>query len=206
MLKKADFEEFISKVGGAYSVFCVWMYTNNQYATNKKILSTPIKDNLCISIEEYVNNSPIYKNFFSTVIPSLQHTWILSTARLIDSPYFRNNESKPRLSIHYIKNQLEDKELATWLDNKLSEQRIFLKKIKELRDNFLAHNDLRYTERGVKAGIEFFFNTISDYIKLIKNKKPHLNSCNDLLLKEIEALSQGGVKEIFDKIIPQNST
>ncbi|MDO8509984.1 MAG: hypothetical protein Q7S24_02475, partial [bacterium] len=137
------------------------------------------------------------------VIPSLQQTWLISTAKLLDEAYFRGKEDQPNLSLYYIKEKLEDGELSKWLTDKLKEQQIFINNIKDLRNKFLAHNDLNDRTTVIKTGVEIFFTTISDYIKLIKNKKPHLINCDDLLLEKIEMLSQRGVGEIFDRITPK---
>lgn len=130
----------------------------------------------------------------------MQHSWILSAARLVDPPYFQKNKSRPRLSIYYILELLKDDILKQELIDKLNSYNDFISSIKRHRDNFLAHNSIDFPNNKIEAGVENFFQELDNIIKRIKKNYPYLKECNDINLVFTEKLSEEGVKEIFEKI------
>lgn len=204
MLDRETLNKFTRKANQGRNQFCVRMYTNNGFSEYIKEKWEP----------KYYSENPDYfnkTNFWNivlhwTIIPSLQHWFVLSIARLLDPPFFRNNPDKKNLSIYYIKELLEDNILKWEIQNYLNEQREFIDSIKKLRDTFLAHNNIEqeFEEKKIKSGIELFFENLNKIIIKIKEKYPDLKDCNDLNLKNTDELSEKWVKEIFEKIkIPQ---
>ena len=191
MLDYKTLKKFVSKTNHAYQQFCVWMYSNNLFVEyQKKFNDVPMGEDC------------EYKNFWDVIIPSLQHSWILSVARLVDPPYFGRdkNKEKPRLSIYYILELLDDHDLEKTIKDKLESHKNFTDSIKEHRDNFLAHNSVCFENKKIEAGVENFFEALDGIIVEIKDKKSHLKDCNDINLKHTEKLSKDGVEEIFQAL------
>ncbi len=201
MLEKKVFDNFITECQKAWQQFCVWKYANNYFAKRQDEFNKIVKDGFSSSEEDAIKNSCKCKNFWDVVIPSLQHSWILSVARLIDPPYFKNDKDKSRLSIYYIIELLDDNELGQVIKNELNNQKDFLESMKTQRDGFIAHNSIGYNNKNIKAGVENFFNRLDNTINKIKNKKPHLNRCNNINIDFTDKLSEAGVKEIFNDIV-----
>lgn len=200
MLDKKILDDFTKKANKAWQQFCVWMYSYNNFVKYQDEFNQTVKNGLYFSQEEAINNSCKYKNFWDVVIPSLQHSWILSVARLIDPPYFQN---KPRLSIYYILELLDDNDLKQDIETELNRQKEFLESIKNQRNDFIAHNSITRADETIKAGVENFFYKLECIIKRIKDKKPHLKECDNINLDFSEKLTEAGVKEIFGKITPK---
>ena len=199
MLDKEILNNFTKEASKAWQQFCVWKYSSNNFIECQKEFNKSIKDGFCFSEEETIDNSCKYKNFWDVIIYSLQGSWILSIARLIDPPYFLGDKDKPRLSIYYILELLDD-DFKQKLKDELNNFAEFIESIKKCRDNFLAHNSIDYSDNNIKAGVEDFFSTLNCFIKRIKDKYPHLKECNDINLIFTEGLSKAGVKEVFEKI------
>lgn len=193
-------DDFTEKANTAWQQFCIWVYSNNNFVKYQDEFDQIVKEGSYFSNEEVINNSCKYKNFWDVVIPSLQHSWMLSVARLIDPSCFQNDPNKPRLSIYYILELMEDIDLKQDIETELHQQKEFIESIRTQRTNFIAHNSLTYTNKMVKHGVEKFFYTLDCIIKRIKDKKPHLRECNNINLDFTEKLSEAGVKEIFSKI------
>ena len=203
MLEKEIFNKFISEINKMSNQFFVWMYANNNFVKHQSKFNQGVSRDWCFSTDEYVDKSCQYKNFWNVIIPSLQHSWLLSTSRLIDPAYFvgDKNKEKPRLSIYYILELLEDDELEQEIKKGLLQYNDFFKSIKGQRNNFLAHNDLKFDNIKIKAGIEKFLESLDKIIAMIKDKKPHLRDCNCICIERTDKLSNSGVKEIFEKLV-----
>ncbi len=205
MLDRKTLNNFISKVDGAYQQFCVWSYSNNQFAKYQSEWNK-ISFNEKIGTEELSQDKGCrYKNFWDIVIPSLQHSWILSVARLIDPAYFKKNKNKPNMSIYYISELLKDEVLKKEIEKKLYNQREYTNSIKYQRDKFLAHNAVIFSNeenKKIKAGTDIFFKSIDEIINEIKKLKSHLdgNHCDVIDFDYRKKLSKIGVEEIFEKL------
>lgn len=200
MLDKKTLDKFTKKANQGRNQFCIRKYAFNNFIKHQEEFNSEAKD-WWYTDDEAIKNSCRYKNFWGIVIPSLQHWWTLSVARLIDPPYFRWDKNKVNLSIYYIIELLEDEDLKLNIKKGLNQQQRFIKWIKKLRDTFLAHNDMEEKENIIPAGIENFFESLNSVIWKIKEKHPDLKECNDLNLEYTEKLSEAGVKEMFEKII-----
>ncbi len=203
MLDRKTLNKFISETNGAYSRFFVWMYTNNEFVKYRKTWNDIPEPRKLFKTEEFSREKGCkYKNFWDVVIPSLQHGWILSIARLFDPPYFSRDTKKqnPRLSLDYILELLEDNKLEQFIRDKMKKHQKFIKSIKKQRDNVIAHKDLRFNEDRIEAGIEDLFNTLDEIIIKIKKAKPHLRDCDNIDLEYTERLSECGVREVFEKL------
>lgn len=190
MLDKKTLNDFVSKVDHAYQQFCVWVYANNLFTKHQADF----------------NNVPInknckYTNFWDVVICSLQHSWILSVARLFDPAYFMTDKTKPRLSIYYILESLDDNSLEDTIKLKLNNHKTCIDSIKKNRDNFLSHNSVNFKNEKIKPDVEDLFEEIDAIIKNIKSDKSYLKNCNDINLKYIKELSKDGVEEIFRALL-----
>ena len=173
---------------------------NNDFIKYKKTFDERPKQWL-YSTEEAIKNSPKYKNFFDVIIPSLQHSRILSVARLLDSAYFRDDETKPNLSIRYILKWLDNAVLKDEIEKELNKNSKFTNSINNMRVNFIAHNTLKQFDKKIEAGIEDFFINLNWILNRIINETPHLKWCNDMNLDFYEKLSEAGVNDIFSQII-----
>ncbi len=200
MLDKDTLNKFTKEANKGRNQFCVWMFTHNNFIKHQEEFNSEAKDWL-YSNDDAINNSCKYKNFWDTVIPSLQQGRILSVARLTDPPFFGKNINKKNLSIYYIIELLEDASLKQDIKNNLDQQEDFIKSIKELRNTLLAHNNIGENNNIILAGVEIFFENLNSIILKIKAKYPNLKDCNDINLEYTEKLSEAWVKEIFEKII-----
>lgn len=206
MLSKKTLNDFVSRVNHAHQQFCVWVYANNEFAKYQKEWNEangPRK--VLILPNEFSRDKGCkYKNFWSVTIPSLQHGWILSLSRLFDPAYNFNDKKKqkPRLSFYYILDLLiNDNIFTNSLLDKIKEHEKTIKSLKVQRNNFLAHNDVYFTDRKIEAGIENLFEELDNIISEIKQKKKELANCNNINLEYTEALSRCGVEEIFESLI-----
>jgi hypothetical protein len=136
------------------------------------------------------------------VIISLQDSWILSIARLLDPPYVIRDQDKrnPRLSVYYLLELIDDSYLEKMIKTILDGRKDFIDSIKEHRKNSLAHNSVYFENKKIEAGVEDFFKVLDDIITEIKDKKPHLKDCKSINLEHTEKLSKDGVEEIFQAL------
>ena len=204
MLDKVTLNDFSKKVNKAYQEYCIWLYTNNEYAKYQVSWNEGVSVEL-IETKEFLKNPRDhgcrYKNFLSVVLVSLQHAWILSLARLFDPPYHPRDRKKenPRLSLSYISELVDDTCVIQLIDELIKKYQGFSQSIKILRDNYLAHNDINCSDKEIKA-MNDLFEDLDNIISVIKQRKPHLKDCNNPELKYTDALSQCGVVEIFEKL------
>lgn len=199
MLNKETLDQFTKEANKGRNQFCVWMYAYNNFIKHQKEFNAIVID-WFYAKDKAIENSCKYKNFWTTVIPSLQYWRVLSVAKLIDPPYFRWNKNKARLSMYYILEQIDDTKFKSQLGNWLNEENNFIESIKKIRDNFLAHNNIWETTKKINKWVESFFTKINNIIIKIKEEYPHLKDCNDINLEYTEELSKAGVKELFEKI------
>jgi hypothetical protein len=139
MLDPRTLDKFSGKVNKANQQFCVWFYANNEFAKhqtrwNQQMTGFP------------GGKGCKYKNFWDVVVASLQHCWVLSSARLFDPSYssWDKQKRKPRLSIDYILELLGDKNFTQSVKNRISKYDVTIRSLKEHRDNFSAHNDATF--------------------------------------------------------------
>src|SRR3989338_2436009 len=204
MLDVKTLDDFTKKVNKAHQQFCVWMYTNNEFAKHQEKWNQIARARKLFRTEEFSRDKGCkYKNFWDVVISSLQHSWILSLARLFDPAYHPSDKkkNKPRLSLDYILELLDDVSLAKIIRNKIKKYQSTIQSLKIQRDNFLAHNDVNFKSTKIKAGIENLFEELDNAIGEIKKNKKHLANCNNINLKYTEVLSRCGVDEIFEALL-----
>jgi len=204
MLDQETLNHFIHNANIAYQQFCVWMYTNNEFAKHQDDWNKIVESRELFTIEEFSRDKRCrYKNFWGVVIFSLQSGWILSLARLFDPSYHSRDKKKekPRLSLDYILELLDDTPLAQSIRDKFKKHQQTIQSLKTQRDNFLAHSDVNFKGTKIKAGVENLFKELDGAISDIKQSKKHLASCNDINLKYTEILSRCGVDEIFEALL-----
>ncbi len=192
MLNEKTFNNFIVEINRVYETFSVWVHVNNQ----------------CVKYQKEFNNVPKdedskYANFFNVVLTSLINSWVLGISRLLDTPYHKEDikKEKPRLSIYYILEQLNDKGIKQEVRDKLSALKQFIYSNRDLRNERFAHRSLITKAIKQKAGIEDFFELLDNFVNEVKKKYQHLSVCNDIGMKRAEELSNKGVLELFNKIV-----
>jgi len=206
MLNEKTLNNFTQKANHVHQEFCVWMYVNNEFAKHQIEWNKTAVPRKFFKLEEFSREKGCkYKNFWDVVIPSLQHNWILSLARIFDPAYHSRDKkkNKPRLSLDYILELLDDVSLAKIIRNKIKKYQSIIQSLKIQRDNFLAHNDVNFNFKNtkIKAGVENLFKELDNAILEIKKNKKHLENCNNLNLKYTEVLSRCGVDEIFEALL-----
>lgn len=200
MIDQKILNEFSSKINHAHQQFCIWWYANNEFAKHQGEWNKIAKPGLFTTEEFSRDKGCEYKNFWDVVIPSLQHSWILSLARLFDPPYFLGKKEKPRLSIDYILGLLDDAPLVQIIRDRIKKYNATVQSLKVHRDNFLAHNSIDSKSTKIEAGVEGLFEELDNVISDIKGYKPYLQSCNNINLEYTEILSRCGVEEIFEAL------
>jgi hypothetical protein len=198
MLDKLIFEKFIQKIDHTSQLFYVWIFTNNEFANYQRTWAEKAVTN-----ERFKITGRKYKNFFDVTIPALQHAWFLALARLLDPAYYNKDKNKPRLSFYYILELLEDQNFRESLQKRMQQPKYELihDSLKEHRNNFLAHNDLKFLPTEVSGGVNDLFKEFYLIIEEIKLRNQDLGSCRNINLDYIETLSQAGVDEIFSKLV-----
>lgn len=96
---------------------------------------------------------------------------------------------------------LDDKTFAQSIRDRIKEYGPTLQSLKDLRDNFLAHNDMNFKPGQIKAGVEDLFEELDSIIADIKQRQPDLQGCINLDLKNTEVLSRCGVDEVFEALL-----
>jgi hypothetical protein len=195
--------EFTRKVNRAHQQFCVWAYVNNKFVEYQETWNGAAIPRVLFKTEDFSRDKGCkYKNFWDVVITSLQHSWILSIARLFDPAYHGRDFKKnnPRLSLEYILELLDNEGLAKEIRVKLHSHKETIESLKNHRNNFIAHNDVHFTPTKVGADIKKIFEELERSISDIKNSDPRLKNCNNINREYTEALSRCGVDEVFEKL------
>lgn len=204
MLNPDIFNRFIDKANHAYQQFCVWVGVNNkcfkhQNRWNK--LESGISGHITSKFTK--RHGPRYKNFWGVVVPTLQQSFILGTARLFDPPYHPRDakHEKPRLSLDYILVELGNEKFARLIKNQQILHQTLINSIKSHRDNFYAHNSIYFDSPKIVGGIENLFEWLENVVLEIKNIDPLLKNCKIINLEYTEKLSRAGVNEIFEDLL-----
>src|SRR3989338_2283664 len=178
MLDTDTFNKFIRKANPAHQQLCVWFSANNEFAKHQTRWNLLDPDIGPFGIENFTRRHGCkYKNFWAIVVPTLQHGWVLSTARLFDTAYHPRDkkQERPRISLDYILLKLDDKKLSDEIRSELTTHQPVIESLMEQRDNFHAHNDANFSGQRIEAGLENFFKWLEDTIAKIKIAPPHLN-------------------------------
>src|SRR6267378_2925899 len=131
MLDNKTFNQFITKANKAHGQFSVWVYANNEFAKYQEEWNK-IPDPRLFTTEEFSRERGCrYKNFWDVVIPTLQHGWVLSVARLFDPPYHSHDKAKqrPRLSFKYVLGLLDSLVVSQSYDGRILKYSEFLDSI-----------------------------------------------------------------------------
>ncbi|MFA6463456.1 MAG: hypothetical protein WCV55_00420 [Candidatus Paceibacterota bacterium] len=204
MLDVKTFNRFIDKASQSYQQFCIWFFSNNEFAKHQDEWNELDLKDTFFSTEEFTKkHGGRYKNFWIYVIASLQHGWMLGTARLFDPAYNSRDKGRknPRLSLDFILENLDDEEFKISIKKEQVLHEVFLKSIKDHRNNSHAHNDLNYSNKIIEAGVENLYEWLNGVISKIKVLQPHLKNCKTIDLKYNEKLAQSGVEEIFEDLL-----
>ncbi|MCR4334529.1 MAG: hypothetical protein NUV47_02275 [Patescibacteria group bacterium] len=204
MLDVNTLNKFIRKANPAHQQFCVWFATNNLFAKHQTRWNKLDPEIESFTTENFIRKHGCkYKNFWSIILPTLQHGWVLSTARLFDPAYnvIDKKKLKPRISLDYILIQLDDEILSDNIRQELKLHSTVIDSLMEHRHNFHAHNDANFANTRIEAGIENLFQWLEDIIEIIKKNKPYLNNCGVINIKYNEKLSQCGVDEVFETLL-----
>lgn len=204
MLDTNTFNKFIRKANPAHQQLCVWFAANNEFAKHQARWNQLDPDIGPFGIENFTRRHGCkYKNFWAIVIPTLQHGWVLSTARLFDCAYHPRDTKKerPRISLDYILLELNDEKLSFEIHEQLKTHQPVIDSLREHRHNFHAHNDANFNNQIIQAGVEDLFLWLEATIANIKKAYPHLNGCGIINIKFNEKLSQCGVDEIFEALL-----
>ena len=152
--------------------------------------------------EELISKNRKFQNFWTVTLPSLQHGWIISIARLMDEAYFDpKKNTKPNLSFKYILAQLNDAEIDKQVETRQVGHKKFIDSILDWRNKYVAHNDINFSEEKINKGFEDYVEFLLKCIEEIKHKHPHLKDCSQIDLAHIEKISEAGVGEIFQKLV-----
>ena len=204
MLDSKTLNSFIGKANQSYQQLCLWLPTNNEFAKNQARWNEfDLKDTLFTTKEFTKKHGCRYKNFWIVVIASLQHGWVLGTARLFDPAYHPSDKKKqrPRLSLDFILEQLGDQTFSNLIKGEQTSHQLVIDSLKSHRDNYHAHNDLNYQNNRIEAGVEKLFEWLESVILRIKQLQPHLKDCNTINLEYNEKLAQCGVEEVFTDLL-----
>lgn len=125
MLDVETFNKFIRKANPAHQQLCVWFAVNNEYAKHQRRWNHLDTDRFK------------YNNFWPVVVPTLQHGWVLSTARLFDPAYNSRDkkQEKPRISLDYILLKLDDEKLSKEIRSELEKHEAVIQSLREHRNN-----------------------------------------------------------------------
>lgn len=198
MLDIETFNKFIGKANQAHQQFTLWFEVMNEFTKHQARWNADTID--------YPDDGVFgcrYKNFFGVSITSVQHGWILGTARLFDKAFHGGDKekNKPRISLDYVLSLIEDSELQTCIKSKLITHQEVIASVRMHRHNFLAHNDAGSVPTKIEAGIEELFEWLEEVVALIKEKYPHLNTGKIINIKHNEKLAKFGVKELFFDLV-----
>ncbi|MEK7672927.1 MAG: hypothetical protein AAB373_03510 [Patescibacteria group bacterium] len=155
MLTEENFDEFIDQINTTYYYFQLWINLNNEYV--------PVQDKF---------SSYEIPKLMKFTLHSLQQTWILGIARLLDGGEYNGNR---RLSVEFILTESGDIELMKYYVDYM--QQDHMKKFKysnrDLRDEKIAHMTPGIIKiKKQKAGIEEFFDLIEHIIQKLQKNHP----------------------------------
>ena len=184
------FNGFISLVDKARQQFCIYIEFNNKTVEYYKYIYSPTSNRLL---------KHNYNNFFEVTRNALQLSSLLSAAKLID-PAFHNNRPKnpARFSIYYIFHILWDVSLSDDFENWLDKD--FIKSLKKIRRESIAHNDLELEKWILKWWVEGFFELLVETIEIIKTKNTALRAAQKIVLSDILSSSETWVQRLFQKL------
>lgn len=203
MLDTTTLNKFISHANKAHQQFTVWFYFNNKFAQHQKYWNEYYPTTY-FSLKDFDKTKGAkYKNFWSVTLVSTQHSWILGTSRLFDPAFspIDKAKKKPRMSFDYIIQNLRDLTLAQTLEDELMKHEPILKSLKGHRNNSLAHNDIKFDNTRIEAGIEKLYLWLEDAIARIKTSESHLISCNRINVEYNEKLAKCGTEEVFNTLL-----
>lgn len=204
MLDIYIFKKFIKHANIAHQQLCVWFSANNEFAKHQVHWNKLDPEIGPFGLENFTRRHECkYKNFWNIVVPTLQHGWILSTAKLFDPAYHPRdkNKTKSRASLDLILIMLQDQNLSSIIRTQLNSHEPVLKSLRDHRDYAEAHNDANFVPTRIEAGVENLFQWLEDTIASIKVSESHLNKCGIINIAYNEKLSQCGVDEIFENLL-----
>lgn len=203
MLDVITFRKFINQANLTHQQLCVWFAFNNQFAKHWDRWNKFYSPTYFAPEDFDKTKGAKYKNFWNVTLVSTQHGWILGTARLFDPAFHSRDKAKdsPRISFDYILQMLADQNLASTLRLELSVHDKVIDSIKRQRDNVLAHNDAKFDDKKIEAGIEILFEWLEVVIAKIKSSEPHLAGCGIINVEYNTKLSKCGAEEVFSTIL-----
>ncbi len=204
MLDPETLNKFIRHANVAHQQFCVWFHLNNNYAKHQTRWNATARNAAPFPTESFDRSKGCkYKNFWGVIVPTLQHSWILSSARLFDPAYNTKDKNKksPRVSLDYILSLLGNYILEGQIRSELMNHSTILKCLKEHRHNRHAHNDANFNNVVIEPGIENLLEWLEQVIERIKSTSAELSRCGNINTKYNEKLSQCGVEEVFDTLL-----
>ena len=204
MLDINTFDQFIKKANVAHQQLCVWFTANNEFAKHQTRWNKLDPGIGMFALENFTRKHGCkYKNFWPVVVPTLQHGWVLSTARLFDPAYHPGDKRKlrPRISLDYVLTKLSDQNLSDLIREQMISHHPIIKSLREQRNNVHAHNDANFITTRIEAGVENLFQWLEDTIASIKKSESHLNRCGIINIVYNEKLSQCGVDEVFENLL-----
>jgi hypothetical protein len=204
MLSVEELNEFIGAANRAHQQLCVWFSTQNEFAKHFARWNEFDVELRLFPIEEFTRKHGCkYKNFWPVITASVQHGWILGTARLFDPAYHPRDKNKenPRISFDYVLSKLEDPSLIALLKLQLEQHQEVLISLRAQRNNALAHNDAAFKDTKIEAGVESLYDWLEKAIARIKVSVPSLQECRVINVKYNEKLSQCGVDEVFETLL-----
>ncbi len=204
MLDVKTFDAFIKKANVANQQLFVWLATNNEFAKHQARWNKLDPSIRSFAITDFTRKHGCkYKNFWSIVVPTLQHGWTLGVARLFDPAYHPRDarRERPRISLDLLLTDLNDQALGKSIRLEQTQHQLVIDSLKNYRDNFHAHNDANFNTTIIEAGVEKLFEWLEEKIAAIKKSEPHLNKCGIINFEYNEKLSQCGVDEVFETLL-----
>lgn len=189
MIKKQEFEEFVDEISKLSRIFFTWLHTYNSFIPQ---------------LENYNHKNPEKPaeiKYWETTCHSLQAAWMLGAARLLDDAYAKGDKrkEKPRLSIAYVLEQLNDQNLSDNYQKFKDEHLQFIESNRIIRNNSQGHRSPGFGIGVQNGGIEKFIKFLEDLVNEIKANYPDISNEISYSNIKIEEYCKRGAENIWKK-------
>ena len=180
-LQQTTFKEFFGKVFIAHNQFCIWLSINNELA--KLDQQATVKNDL----------------FWQIILPTLQQSWILALARILDKPSYNQKKERSRLSLDYISEQLADPEVSSLIEEVKQKNKDAIESIRHHR-KFIAHNPINELRDPQIATMGALFDDLEKTI-IKMGKRIDNGFRNNSLYGDTQNQAELSAKRLFEAIM-----